>query len=96
MTNRTSDGRQDDVSSEEASKILGIPVSMVRHRMDAGRLPFRQVGSDRRALLSDVLKLKKAEDHRKAVAAELGADTDDLETNYRPRTGNGTDPQIDN
>jgi excisionase family DNA binding protein len=61
---------------------LGISRPIVYQRMDAGKLPFREVGTHRRVLLTDVLQLKEAEDRRRKFAAALGADTEDLEANY--------------
>jgi excisionase family DNA binding protein len=80
--------REEELSPEDASKLLGISRPMVYQRMDAGKLPFREVGTHRRVLLSDVLKLKEAEDRRRSFAAALGADTEDLEANYaQPAAG---------
>jgi hypothetical protein len=50
--------------------------------MDAGKLPFRQVGTHRRIRAADVAQLKKFEDRRRTFAAALSADTEDLEKNY--------------
>ncbi len=50
-----------EISPEDAATILGISRPLVRRRMDAGRLPFRRVGTHRRLRLSDVLALKRAE-----------------------------------
>jgi hypothetical protein len=55
--------------------------------MDADRQPFRQVGTHRRFRVEHVAELRKFEDRRRAYAAELSADTEDLEANYAP--GNG-------
>jgi excisionase family DNA binding protein len=73
---------EDEVSPEEAAKILGVSDPIVCHRMDSGKLPFREVGAQRRVLLTDVLRLKEAEDRRRKFAAALRADTEDLEANY--------------
>jgi excisionase family DNA binding protein len=73
---------EEEVSPEEAAKILGISDPIICHRMDAGKLPFREVGAQRRILVTDVLRLKEAEDRRRKFAAALGADTEDLEANY--------------
>jgi len=73
---------EDEMSPEDAAKLLGISRPIVYQRMDAGKLPFREVGTHRRVLLTDVLQLKEAEDRRRKFAAALGADTEDLEANY--------------
>jgi excisionase family DNA binding protein len=75
-------GRQDEVSPEKAAELLGVSRPIVYQRMDAGKLPFREVGTHRRILASDVAKLKKFEDRRRTFAAKLSADTEDLEENY--------------
>ena len=69
--------REREVSPEEAAKLLGVSRPLVYHRMDTGRLPFRQVGSHRRVLFADVLALKAAEDEKRAAARAFGEDTDD-------------------
>lgn len=78
----------DEVSPEKAAEMLGISRPLVYQRMDAGRLPFRQVGTHRRIRATDVAELRKFEDRRRSFAAELSADTEDLEENYA--SGNGT------
>lgn len=71
-----------EISPENAAEILGISRPLVYQRMDAGKLPFRSVGTHRRVRVDDVVALKKAEDERRALAAALSADTEDLEANY--------------
>jgi len=70
-----------ELSPRQAAKILGISRPIVDHRMDSGRLPYRKVGSHRRVLLDDVLKLRDFEDRRREFSAALAADTDDFESN---------------
>ena len=50
------------LSPEQAAKVLRISRPLVYHRMDTGRLPFRQVGTHRRVLVKDVLALKSFEE----------------------------------
>lgn len=73
-----------ELSPEQAAKILGISRPMVYQRMDSGRLPFREVGTHRRVLMADVLKLKEFEERRRTFARALSEDTEDLEQNYAP------------
>lgn len=73
-----------ELSPEQAAKILGISRPMVYQRIDSGRLPFREVGTHRRVLMADVLKLKESEDRRRTFARALSEDTEDLEQNYAP------------
>jgi excisionase family DNA binding protein len=71
----------DEVSPERAAELLGISRVIVDQRMDTGRLPFRQVGMHRMIRAADVAELKQFEDRRRAFAAALSADTEDLEKN---------------
>src|SRR5499425_2689626 len=47
-----------ELSPNDAAKILGISRPLVVHRMDVGDLPFRYVGKHRRTTLREVLALK--------------------------------------
>ncbi|WFU31458.1 helix-turn-helix domain-containing protein [Bradyrhizobium brasilense] len=80
---------ENEVSPEMAAEILGISRPLVYRRMDVGKLPFRQVGTHRRIRVADVARLKQHEEQRRKAAAELAADTEDLEANYA-ETGNRT------
>jgi excisionase family DNA binding protein len=71
-----------ELSPEQAAQILGISRPLVYQRMDSGRLPYREVGTHRRVLLNDVLKLRSFEERRRKFSQALAADTDDLESNY--------------
>lgn len=76
------DETEEEVSPERAAEILGILRSLVYQRMDAGKLPYRLVGSDRTIRVDDIVTLKRLEDQRRSFAAALSADTEDLEENY--------------
>jgi excisionase family DNA binding protein len=71
-----------ELSPEGAAKILGISRPIVYQRMNSGRLPYREVGTHRRVLMKDVLKLKQFEDRRRKFSEALAADTEDLEINH--------------
>lgn len=71
-----------DISPEKAAEILGISRPLVYQRMDAGKLPYRQVGTHRRVRISDVVALKASEDRRRSFAAALSADTEELEEHH--------------
>jgi len=77
---------EQDISPERAAEILGISRPLVYQRMDAGKLPYRQVGTHRRVRVSDVVALKASEDRRRSFAAALSADTEELEA-HDARTG---------
>lgn len=70
---------EDEVSPERAAEMLGVTLPIVFQRMDVGKLPFRLVGERRLIRAADVAELKLAEDRRRAFAAALSADTEDLE-----------------
>jgi len=71
-------GESEELSPEEAGRILGISRPLVVRKMDAGKLPFHYVGAHRRCKLSDVLALKEAEDRRNKLLRELVEDSEDL------------------
>ncbi|MGY2051341.1 helix-turn-helix domain-containing protein [Methylobacterium sp. JK268] len=69
--------RDTELSPEAAARILGVSRPVVYHRMETGRLPFRQVGSHRRVLYKDVLALRHFEEERRAASRALSEDTDE-------------------
>jgi excisionase family DNA binding protein len=71
----------DEMTPEQAGKILGISRPLVVRRMDDGRLPFRYEGAHRRCKLADVIKLKAIEDKQTEILQEL-AGMDDVD--YQP------------
>ncbi|HJT15625.1 MAG TPA: helix-turn-helix domain-containing protein [Dongiaceae bacterium] len=75
-------GESEELSPEEAGKILGISRPLVVRKMDAGKLPFRYVGAHRRCKLSDVLALKEEEERRNQALRELVEDSEDLAKNH--------------
>ncbi|MRI55332.1 DNA-binding protein [Methylobacterium sp. DB1607] len=68
--------RDAEVSPEAAARMLGVSRPVVYHRMDSGRLAFRQVGSHRRVLYKDVLALRAFEEERRAFSRAMSEDTD--------------------
>lgn len=74
---------EQEISPNDAAKILGMSRPLVVRRMDLGDLPFRFEGSHRRCKLSDVLALKAREDERQRALDALADDTEDLMENYR-------------
>ena len=74
----------DELTPEQAGKILGISRPLVVRRMDDGRLPFRYEGAHRRCKLADVVKLKVAEDRQDKTLREL-AEMDEVDYQPAPR-----------
>jgi hypothetical protein len=72
-----------ELSPNDAATILGISRPLVVHRMDVGDLPFRYVGTHRRAKLKDVLGLRTKIDAEHAAMQTLADDADDLRQRYR-------------
>ncbi|MEN5053354.1 DNA-binding protein [Brevundimonas naejangsanensis] len=73
---------EQELSPAEASALLGISRPLVVHRMDIGDLPFRYVGTHRRALLKDVLALKARIDVQQQALKALAEDAEDLMVQY--------------
>lgn len=71
-----------ELSPTEAATVLGISRPLVVLRMDRGDLPFRYVGTHRRASLRDVLVLKAKLDARQKALVALAEDTEDLIANH--------------
>ena len=71
-----------ELSPNDAASILGISRPLVVHRMDVGDLPFRYVGTHRRAKLKDVLGLRTKIDAERAAMQALADDAEDLRQLY--------------
>jgi len=71
-----------ELSPNDAARILGISRPLVVHRMEIGDLPFRHVGAHRRAALRDVLALKVKLDGQRAAMEALAEDAEDLNQRY--------------
>ncbi|MBR0689849.1 DNA-binding protein [Bradyrhizobium manausense] len=61
----------DELTPEQAGKILGLSRPLVVRRMEDGRLPLRYEGAHRRCKLVDVLTLKAAEEQQQNALREL-------------------------
>lgn len=71
-----------ELSPNDAARILGVSRPLVVHRMNIGDLPFRYVGAHRRATLRDVFALKTKIDAQRAAVEALADDADDIEQRY--------------
>jgi excisionase family DNA binding protein len=76
-------GLADELTPEQAGKILGISRPLVVRRMEDGRLPFRYEGAHRRCKLVDVLKLKATEEKQEQTLREL-AEMDEVDHQPTP------------
>ena len=71
-----------ELSPNEAARILGVSRPLVVHRMELGDLPFRYVGKHRRTTLRDVLALKARLDAQRAAMEALAGDAEDLKQHH--------------
>ena len=71
-----------ELSPNDAATVLGISRPLVVNRMDVGDLPFRYVGTHRRATLMDVLGLTPKIDAQRAAMEALADDAEDLHQHY--------------
>jgi hypothetical protein len=71
-----------ELSPNDAARILGVSRPLVVHRMEIGELPFRYIGKHRRARLKDVLGLKRKIDAQRAAMEALADDTEALKQRY--------------
>lgn len=69
---------EDELTPEDAARVLGISRPLVMQRARAGRLPYRMANTHYRFRAEDVLRLKREEEPRRAALDQLGEDTDDL------------------
>ncbi len=73
-----------EVTAQQAAEILGVSRPFVIRLVDEGKLPCRLVGTHRRIPLTDLLAFKQANRaERRALAAELTAEAQDLGFDYK-------------
>lgn len=73
----------DEVSPQEAAKLLNVSRPFATRLFDEGAIPSRKVGTHRRALVSDVLTYKQREkEARLKVLDELAAEGQRLNMGY--------------
>mgnify|MGYP003335078484 CR=1 FL=1 len=73
-----------EVTPQQAAEILGVSRPFVVRLVDEGKLACRLVGTHRRIPLADLLAFKNANRaERRAIAAELTAEAQELGFEYR-------------
>ena len=73
-----------EVTAQQAAEILGVSRPFVIRLVDEGKLACRLVGTHRRIPLVDLLAFKQANRaERRAIAAELTAEAQELGFDYR-------------
>jgi len=72
-----------ELTTQEAADFLAVSRPFVVGLLEAGRIPFRKVGTHRRVAFADVLRFRQRDDRKRAaVAAELAAEGEALGLEY--------------
>ena len=75
---------QAKMTAQQAADVLGVSRPFLIRLIDDGKLPCRMVGTHRRIPLADLLAYKQANKaERRAIAAELTAEAEELGFGYR-------------
>lgn len=75
---------QGEVTAQQAAEILGVSRPFLIRLVEGGKVACRMVGTHRRIPLAELLAFKQANKaERRAIAAELSAETQELGFGYR-------------
>ena len=72
-----------EVTTQEAADLLNASLAFVVGLLDEGRIPYREVGADRRIRAADLMRYREEDDARRAeIADELTREAQDLGLDY--------------